>query len=112
MINRIAVASSDGKVVNQHFGHARQFLIFTLDNNSFTFQSIRKNLPSCNFGEHSEQGLLDTISLISDCHAVIAAKIGPGAEKKLKEKGIKAIGEVGYIDAALQKIIAANANPC
>ena len=25
---RVAVASSDGKFINQHFGHAEQFLIF------------------------------------------------------------------------------------
>lgn len=30
---KVAVASSDGKYINQHFGWAQQFLIFEIDDN-------------------------------------------------------------------------------
>ncbi|MGF7396442.1 NifB/NifX family molybdenum-iron cluster-binding protein [Thermoanaerobacterium thermosaccharolyticum] len=30
MIHRIAIASRDGKMVNEHFGHARRFIIVDL----------------------------------------------------------------------------------
>ncbi len=31
MTIRVAVGSSDGKYVNQHFGHAQKFLIFDIE---------------------------------------------------------------------------------
>ncbi|MBP2045245.1 NifB/NifX family molybdenum-iron cluster-binding protein [Methanobacterium aggregans] len=52
---RVAVASSDGKYVNQHFGHAGQFLIFDVDRSgNYEFLELRENVPSCKGGEANE----------------------------------------------------------
>jgi len=46
---KVAVASNDGKVINQHFGHAQEFLIFDLnDDGTFEFVETRENVPTCN----------------------------------------------------------------
>jgi len=37
MSYEIAVASSDGKVVNQHFGKATNFLIFEVEGDNFKY---------------------------------------------------------------------------
>ena len=56
---RVAVASSDGKYINQHFGHAHQFLIFDVQGeHDYKFLgNSRTLLPSCNGGDHSSGAL-------------------------------------------------------
>ncbi len=44
---KAAVASSDGKVINQHFGRAKEFLIFEITNQEFQFLELRQNNPAC-----------------------------------------------------------------
>nr|WP_279383518.1 NifB/NifX family molybdenum-iron cluster-binding protein [Methanobacterium formicicum] len=52
---KVAVASSDGKYINQHFGMASQFLIFQLDDNgTHKFLELRENKPACSTEGHSE----------------------------------------------------------
>ncbi|HEY0196185.1 MAG TPA: NifB/NifX family molybdenum-iron cluster-binding protein [Methanobacterium sp.] len=44
MSYKVAVASSDGKFVNQHFGMAQQFLIFEIDDDEYKFMELRRML--------------------------------------------------------------------
>lgn len=90
MTHKIAIASSDGKFVNQHFGRAQQFLIVELkDEGSYEFLELRKNVPSCNpTGESTTE---DTIELISDVEGVLVSQVGPGAADKLIAHGIQPI---------------------
>ena len=39
---KIAVASTDGKIIDLHFGDANQFLIFKIKNGEGKFQEIRE----------------------------------------------------------------------
>lgn len=48
MFLRVAVASTDGKYVNDHFGRAKQFLIFDINGSEYQFLELRQNTPSCN----------------------------------------------------------------
>ena len=46
MAYKVAVTSSDGKFINQHFGRAQQFLIFEIDDEGdYKFLELRKNDP-------------------------------------------------------------------
>ncbi len=55
---RIGIASSDGIVVNQHFGRARQFQIVDVeDNGNIHFVEIRKVCPVCDGGTHDDRQL-------------------------------------------------------
>ena len=80
---RIAVVSSDGKVINQHFGKASRFLIFEVDCDKIRFIEVRETTPLCGSADygHADDALSRTISLISDCEAVLCARIGSDAEE-------------------------------
>ncbi len=106
MAYKVAVASSDGKVINQHFGRSKVFIIFEVDNDEWAFQENRANTPPCGFGDHSEDAMQRTIDLVSDCSIVLISKIGPVAEQKLNSKGIKAYMMPVLIPNALNKLIA------
>ncbi len=102
---RVAVASSDGKVVNQHFGHAEQFIIFDVKNGTeYSFIENRKINPPCNFGEHNQNTLEEAVDRISDCNYVLCYQIGRGAESILEEKGISAYTIGDYMETALFKL--------
>lgn len=106
MAYKIAAASSDGKVINQHFGRTGQFLIFEVcDEGRWSFAELRENIPPCTMGEHSEQAMQMTIDLISDCRSVLTARIGAGAQQALAKRGIEAYSVPDYIDQALDKLI-------
>ncbi|HBF37208.1 MAG TPA: dinitrogenase iron-molybdenum cofactor biosynthesis protein [Firmicutes bacterium] len=104
MSYRVAVASTDGKYVNEHFGRAQQFLIFELSENGHQFIELRKNQPSCHVEQSDESGHLQTVNLLADCKGVLVARIGPAAEQYLLEHGIKAFIIPDFIDEALQKV--------
>lgn len=91
---KVAVVSSDGKVINQHFGKASGFLIFEVDDGNIRFIENRANTPVCGSAEygHSDNALSSTISLISDCNAVLCASIGSAAEEELRKRG----DNIGY----------------
>lgn len=106
MAYKIAVASSDGKVINEHFGRSKQFLIFEVaENGEYSFLELRENSPPCNAGEHGEDQMEKTINLLSDCRIVLVSRIGPGAERKLQVQGIRSYSVPDFIDQALTKLI-------
>lgn len=106
MTYKIAIASTDGKVVNQHFGKADKFLIINVnDDNRYQFEGNRETTAACLSGQHSDDGLERNISLLSDCTYVLASQIGPGAEYVLNKKGMTPFSISNYIDDAIEKII-------
>jgi predicted Fe-Mo cluster-binding NifX family protein len=108
MSYRVAVASSDGKFVNRHFGQAEQFLIFEISEGNHKYVETRSTAPLCNDQEHSDDRLAGIVKLISDCQVVLVARIGPGALSGLQSQGIQAQVIPDFIDAALQALIASS----
>ncbi|SHH54636.1 Predicted Fe-Mo cluster-binding protein, NifX family [Sporobacter termitidis DSM 10068] len=102
---RIAAASSDGKVVNRHFGAARQFLIFDVDGAGIRFVEKRESEPPCSQGAHDDQKLQHTIRLMADCDAVLVSRIGPVAAALLAQSGISAMEFGGFIEDAVYKLV-------
>ena len=105
MAYRIAFASSDGKVINQHFGRTQKFLIVEIDEEVAKYIETRENKPSCEEFQHTEDAMTRSISLISDCKAVFAAKIGRGAIAKLDEAGIKSYETPNFIEDIIDKLL-------
>ena len=102
---RVAVASNDGKVINQHFGHAQKFLIFDLnEDGTFEFIENRENVPTCNGGDHSVSALDSTLNIIKDTSVVLVSQIGPGASQFLLSNGIQPFMIPTYIDEALENL--------
>lgn len=98
---RIAVASSDGVTVNEHFGRTQVFMIYSLDGKGHRFLEQRVSLPPCRYHEHTPDRLEDAAALISDCRGVVAAQIGSGAVDALLNRRIFAFTMSGSIDEAL-----------
>ncbi len=102
---KIAIASSDGKFVNQHFGMAQQFLIFEIDDEGeYKFIELRKNDPACDVEGHTEDAMTRSVKLISDCKAIIASQIGPAAIDILLKNNIEPYIAPTFIDEALKQL--------
>jgi len=111
MSYKIAVASTDGKVVNQHFGRADKFYIIEVnDKNEFKLSETRETAAACQGGSHDDNGLELTVELLSDCKYVLVSQIGPGAEYALSKKGVTAFAIAHYIDEAVTKLIHYNSD--
>lgn len=107
MSYKIAVASSDGKVVNQHFGRAEQFYIVEVDHeNRFRTVGIRKLTPACEGGTHDDGAMERNCKALDDCDYVLVSRIGNGAEQMLEHYGIRAYVIPDMIEEAIKKIIA------
>ena len=106
MIYRAAIASTDGKVVNQHFGRAERFHIFEIsDNNTFKYIESRNVLPCCRQGEHETDAFLKVADILNDVSAVIVSRIGEGASDFLEANGF-VVYEAPYpIEPLMQKIV-------
>lgn len=105
MTIKVAVASSDGKFINQHFGHAEQFLIFEInDNGNYEYLELRKNEPTCSGGNHTAGSMNDAVDVLDGVKVVLVSQIGPGASHNLLVNGIQSFSVPSYIDEALEKL--------
>lgn len=106
MAYRIAVGTSDGVEIDQHFGSSRQFVVYEVsDDGTIVCLESRRNETDGVMGQHQEDRLRRTAILVEDCALVLVSHIGPGAVNLLKQMGIDAqIGE-GPIDSALAKLL-------
>lgn len=93
---RMAVASSGGGVINQHFGHAKEFLIYEASSAGVRFLGSRKAAQYCG-GEadcgEAENTLARTIAVLADCEVVLCSRIGIEPWGKLESAGIQPNGE-------------------
>lgn len=104
MSYKVAFASSDGKVVNVHFGKADKFHIVSIDGDKYKFIESRENTPSCSNFQHSENSILNSIKVIEDCKAVFVSRIGDGARYIVESKGIRAIEAPYFIEDILENL--------
>ncbi|MDR0611575.1 MAG: hypothetical protein LBG58_15815 [Planctomycetaceae bacterium] len=102
--NLIAVASSDGKTIHQHFGRTKEFHIVSINENGYNFVETRTVEPCCNQFEHHEQSFDKILDILSDCDAIITGKIGCGALEYLTAGGMKIFETIGYTDDILNEI--------
>ena len=85
---RLAFASTDGMVVDEHFGAASRFHVFTLDQDG----PRRSAVIVCATGDgHDDNRLGQRITALHECRAVLCTAIGQGALRKLRASGIEAV---------------------
>lgn len=88
---RIAVTTKGHGLINEHFGHAKEFLIYEVSPNSIRFIETREATPYCAGSEFCDQEAETSKKLIqffSDCRAILCARIGLGPRKILEAAGI------------------------
>ncbi|TVQ43197.1 MAG: nitrogenase cofactor biosynthesis protein NifB [Gloeocapsa sp. DLM2.Bin57] len=94
----VAVATKGQRIVNQHFGHAKEFQIYEVDGIEVKFIGHRKIDHYCQSGYGEEATLEAIIKTISDCQAVLSAKIGPCPQEQLRQAGIEPVEGYDLID--------------
>lgn len=98
---RIAVASSDGVWVDQHFGRAHTFQIYVWDGADFELLETRASRPPYTGRGHDNDRLEQAAESIADCFVVIAVQIGPGAVDSLLVRRIRAFRSDDTVENAL-----------
>ncbi len=122
---KVAVATSDGKNVDSHFGHVQSFLIFEVDEDTGKYEDVEERdvTAACSGGscggtqsagdsgcgghngEGSSPSPMDEIAkALSDVDYVLIARIGPHAIRALAKYDVTAYDIVLPIEEAIAKI--------
>lgn len=102
MAYRVAFASFDGTVVDQHFASARFWQIYDLDTEAH-FVETRKANAKCQ--GHCEGGFEHLLDLLSDCDAIFVLKIGEAAANFMLACGKRVFEAYGYVDKIIAQLI-------
>lgn len=98
---RVAVASADGRRVDQHFGQARQFDIYDIAPSGVRFVE-RRNIRRA-LGHHPAE--FDRVCLmLYDCEAVVVSRVGPTAAEYLLLKGLRVLQAPYPVQAVLERL--------
>jgi len=103
----IAVASKDGREINQHFGHAERFLIYEVENDNVKLVDEKKVERYCSFDpEHPlrSRALKVIGDALQGCRAVAAAQIGEHPRGELENLGIEPFIVTGPIKTTLLEL--------
>jgi predicted Fe-Mo cluster-binding NifX family protein len=102
---RVALASIDGILVTEHFGRSRWFYIVDIQRDGSSLPVERREVePPCQGGGHTESAMEQAVAAIQDCVVVLVAKIGPGAQEKLRRIGITAVEGPAIAEEAYPKL--------
>ena len=101
----IGIATHTGENIDIHFGHCKEFQIIEVtDNETYEATDVidagRACDGTCDHGEIERVG-----EKLKSCKYVLSAKIGPGAAKILRDKGITALEIEAPIDYAVEKVM-------
>ena len=103
----IAVASKDGKEINQHFGHAERFLIYDVENGDAKLVDERAVDRYCSFDpEHPLRGhlLRGIATALAGCRAVVTAQMGEHPKDELEKLGVEPFVTSGPIKMTLVEL--------
>ena len=102
---RVALASTDNRYVDQHFGRAESFLIVDVDEDG-DYEEIEQRFvkPICEGGHHNNEKLKLGAEALTDCNFVLAARIGGGALGELESHGIAAFEMPGEVSDSLRRL--------
>ena len=107
MSKRIALASSNGRVVDTHFGHAESFYVYEIEDALAAFVEERRTNASCSGRSHDESSFDATLAILSDCTAIVVSVIGYGAAAYLAGKGMRVFESPYFeVEAVAAKIAA------
>jgi nitrogen fixation protein NifB len=92
----MAIATKGGGIINQHFGHATEFLVYEASDDGVRFIGHRRADQYC-VGEDTcnedESTLGRVIAALEGCEVMLSARIGLPPYEALEEAGIQPISE-------------------
>jgi nitrogenase cofactor biosynthesis protein NifB len=105
-VRRFAVATSNGTLVDEHFGHVNTFGIYEYSRGKVSLVGRREVAKYCGGtedcgGRHDRIGSI--IKIIEDCEAVIVLRIGEEPRYELARRGIKVFMSYDYIENAVRE---------
>lgn len=101
---RIAVTSKYGRLVDMHFGHADEFMIFEGDSTGFNLVERRKSVKYCLGMTDCDEELSRreaVLEALADCDAVLTMRIGHNAQQMLLDKGITSVEHCYTVETGL-----------
>ncbi|MEK3791594.1 nitrogenase cofactor biosynthesis protein NifB [Paenibacillus sp. FSL R7-0204] len=102
---RVAVATRGGDKVNQHFGHATEFLVYDTDGTDVQLLGVRRIQAYCH-GKADCNGdkaatLQEIITILSDCRILLCSGIGEAPRASLNKIGVLPLVRKGGIQEAI-----------
>lgn len=89
--------------MDQHFGHAKEFLVYEVSPSGASLLGVRKVDHYCQGGDGDEDAMAATLRALEGCQAVLVAKIGSCPGSQLRAAGIAPVTDQAFqpIEAAL-----------
>lgn len=105
----MAVATQGHGIINQHFGHAKEFLLYEVSQQHIKMVGHAKTEQYCSGGDscgEAETGLQKLIRALEGCEVVLCSKIGYEPWDKLEAAGITPNSEHAMqpIEEALRQV--------
>ncbi len=105
----MAVATKGGGIINQHFGHATEFLVYEASSEGVRFIGPRRadqycvGQDTCN---EDESTLSRVIATLEGCEVMLSARIGLPPYEALEEAGIQPVSEYAMepIEESVSKV--------
>lgn len=109
---KAAVVSDDLQTVSAHFGMARHYLVYDIEEGVVKGREVREKVGHGQGMHHHEQGgasesrLHNTmLANVADCQAIIAAGMGTPMYQSIISAGMKAyITRIGLADEAVRAL--------
>ncbi|MET0052490.1 MAG: NifB/NifX family molybdenum-iron cluster-binding protein [Candidatus Thiodiazotropha sp.] len=92
-MRKVAVASQQGQIVDEHFGHAKRFWIYSVSGGGCALLEQREVDHYCHGNTSDKGALVRILETIRDCEAVLVARIGDGPADKLAAIGVKPVSD-------------------
>ncbi len=104
-IYKVAIASTDGETVNQHYGRATKFYIYSIDDEvGYDLVEERQVEPVCMDGAHEISKMEQSVLNFTDCRYIVVSRLGSAAGAALSAAGITAMELPGTIDDAILRV--------
>ena len=102
MSYRVAFAST-GEYIDQHFGSARYFQIYDIDDGEYKHIATRNTTAKC-MG-NCEGGFKHLLDALHDCDAVFVLKIGRGAATFMIKNGKRVFEAAGKVEEVIAELV-------
>jgi predicted Fe-Mo cluster-binding NifX family protein len=119
---KIAAITDDGKIISQHFGQARYYLVATVEDGQIVHRELRDKLGHAQFANEphepeipgqphgfspaSQDRHARMAQAISDCQTLLVRGMGMGAYESMKALGIlPVVTDIASIDQAVKAFV-------
>ena len=88
---RVAITSSDGKVIDLHFGRCPAFLIADILDGGWKITEVRNTEAACRAFSHDETHVAEIVRLLADCRYLLTYRIGFYPYSLFRGRGVECL---------------------